>query len=218
MTPSVAPALLSRVREEAGAFFRSARGSHDGDHTERVRRLCLRIGRKEKADLGVLELAALLHDIGRAEEDRSRGRVCHARSGAALARSILADHGVDPAVVRAVVEAIRTHRFRRGGVPRTLEARVLFDADKLDSIGAVGIGRAFLFAGEVGARLHDKAIDVRRTKPYTREDTAYREYLVKLSRVRDRMTTREGRRIAAERHRYMAAFFARLNKETDGIL
>jgi len=218
MTPSVAPALLSRVREEAGAFFRSARGSHDGDHTERVRRLCLRIGRKEKADLGVLELAALLHDIGRAEEDRSRGRVCHARSGAALARSILADHGVDPAVVRAVVEAIRTHRFRRGGVPRTLEARVLFDADKLDSIGAVGIGRAFLFAGEVGARLHDKAIDVRRTKPYTREDTAYREYLVKLSRVRDRMTTREGRRIAAERHRYMAAFFARLNKETDGVL
>ena len=218
MTPSVAPALLSRVREEAGAFFRSARGSHDGDHTERVRRLCLRIGRKEKADLGVLELAALLHDIGRAEEDRSRGRVCHARSGAALARSILADHGVDPAVVRAVVEAIRTHRFRRGGVPRTLEARVLFDADKLDSIGAVGIGRAFLFAGEVGARLHDKAIDVRRTKPYTREDTAYREYLVKLSRVRDRMTTREGLRIAAERHRYMAAFFARLNKETDGVL
>ncbi len=218
MTPSVAPALLSRVREEAGAFFRSARGSHDGDHTERVRRLCLRIGRKEKADLGVLELAALLHDIGRAEEDRSHGRVCHARSGAALARSLLADHGVDPAVVRAVVEAIRTHRFRRGGVPRTLEARVLFDADKLDSIGAVGIGRAFLFAGEVGARLHDKAIDVRRTKPYTREDTAYREYLVKLSRVRDRMTTREGRRIAAERHRYMAAFFARLNKETDGVL
>jgi len=218
MTPSVAPALLSRVREEAGAFFRSARGSHDGDHTERVRRLCLRIGRKEKADLGVLELAALLHDIGRAEEDRSHGRVCHARSGAALARSILADHGVGPAVVRAVVEAIRTHRFRRGGVPRTLEARVLFDADKLDSIGAVGIGRAFLFAGEVGARLHDKAIDVRRTKPYTREDTAYREYLVKLSRVRDRMTTREGRRIAAERHRYMAAFFARLNKETDGVL
>jgi uncharacterized protein len=218
MTHPVSPALVSRIREEAEAFFRSARGSHDWDHTERVRRLCLRIGRKEKADPGVLEIAALLHDIGRAEEDRSHGRVCHARSGAALARSILEGHGVEPAVVRAVVAAIKTHRFRRGGAPRTLEAQVLFDADKLDSIGAVGIGRAFLFAGEVGARVHDKAIDVRRTKPYTREDTAYREYLVKLSRVRDRMTTREGRRIAAERHRYMAAFFDRLNKETDGIL
>jgi uncharacterized protein len=218
MSPAVTPALAAAIRREARAFFRSARGSHDWDHTERVLRLGLRIGRKEKADLGVLELAALLHDIGREEEDRSRGRICHGRSGAALARGILARHGCDPATIKAVVHCIRAHRFRRGAEPRTLEARVLFDADKLDSIGAVGIGRAFQFAGEVGARLHDPAIDVRRTKPYTREDTAYREYLVKLSRVRGRMTTREGRRLAAERHRFMAAFFARLNKETEGVL
>jgi uncharacterized protein len=218
MSPAIAPALVARIRAEAGAFFRSARGSHDWDHTERVTRLCLRIGRKEKADLGILKLAAILHDIGREEEDRSRGRICHGRSGAALAKEILEGHGCDAATIGAVVHCIRTHRFRRGGAPRTLEARVLFDADKLDSIGAVGIGRAFLFAGEIGARLHDRTIDVARTKPYTREDTAYREYLVKLRRVRDRMTTREGRRIAAERHRFMAAFFARLNRETDGTL
>ena len=218
MTSPISSALVSRIKEEAGAFFRSARGSHDWDHTERVYRLCLRIGRKEKADLRVLELAALLHDIGREEEDRSNGKICHGRTGAALARGILERHGLDRAAVRAVVHCIRTHRFRKRAVPRTLEARVLFDADKLDSIGAVGVGRAFLFAGEVGARLHDKAIDVRKTKPYTREDTAYREYLVKLDRVKDRMTTREGKRIAVERHRFMAAFFDRLNRETDGIL
>jgi uncharacterized protein len=213
-----APALVAALRKEAQVFFRSARGSHDWDHTERVARLSLRIGRKEKADLRVLELAALLHDIGREEEDRSRGRICHGRCGAVLARGILSRHGFDPATIKAVVHCIRTHRFRRGGKPQTLEARVLFDADKLDSIGAVGIGRAFQFAGEVGARLHDKSIDVPKTKPYTRDDTAYREYLVKLSHVRDRMTTREGRRLAAERHRFMAAFFTRLNKETDGAL
>ena len=218
MTPAISPALVSQIREEAGAYFRSARGSHDGDHTERVTALCLRIGRKEKADLGILTLAALLHDIGREEEDRSHGRICHSRSGAALAGKILERHGCDAAAVAAVVHCIRTHRFRKGGAPRTLEARILFDADKLDSIGAVGVGRAFQFAGEIGARLHDKTINVRRTKPYTREDTAYREYLVKLSRVRERMTTREGQRIAADRHRFMAAFFDRLNKETDGIL
>jgi uncharacterized protein len=218
MTSPIAAALVSRIEKEARAFFRSARGSHDWDHTQRVHRLCLRIGRKEKADLRVLELAALLHDVGRGEEDRSNGRICHGRAGAALARGILERHGLDRASVRAVVHCIRTHRFRKRAVPRTLEARILFDADKLDSIGAVGVGRAFLFAGEVGARLHDKAIDVRKTKPYTREDTAYREYLVKLGRVKDRMTTREGKRIAVERHRFMAAFFDRLNKETDGVL
>ena len=217
MSPAIPPALVSCIREEAGAFFRSARGSHDWDHTQRVYKLSLRIGRKERADLGVLRLAAVLHDIGREEEDRSHGRICHGRSGAALARKILVKHGCDPGTVKAVVHCIRTHRFRRGGAPRTLEARVLFDADKLDSIGAVGVGRAFLFAGEIGARLHDKTIDVRKTKPYTRDDTAYREYLVKLSRVRDRMMTKEGRRLAAERHRFMAAFFDRLNKETDGV-
>ncbi|MGZ5453505.1 MAG: HD domain-containing protein [Candidatus Aminicenantales bacterium] len=218
MSPAITPALVSQIREEAGAYFRSARGSHDWDHTERVTKLSMKIGRKEKADLGVLKLAAILHDIGREEEDRSHGRICHGRSGATLAKKILERHGCDPVTIRAVAEAIRTHRFRRGGAPKTLEARILFDADKLDSIGAVGVGRAFLFAGEIGARLHDKAIDISKTKPYTREDTAYREYLVKLSRVRDRMTTREGRRMAAERHRFMAAFFDRLNKETDGVL
>jgi len=218
MSARVPSALVARVRAEAGAFFHGARGSHDWDHTERVYRLCLRIGRGEKADLGVLKLAALLHDIGREAEDRSRGRICHGRSGAARARDILERLGCDAATVRAVAHCIATHRFRRGGAPKTLEARVLFDADKLDSIGAVGVGRAFLFAGEVGARLHDKSIDVRKTKPYTREDTAYREYLVKLRRVRERMTTREGRRLAADRHRYMAGFFARLNRETDGRL
>lgn len=218
MTRTVSAALVSEIKGEAGAFFRSARGSHGWDHTERVLRLCLRIGKKEKADLGVLTLAALLHDIGREEEDRSNGKVCHGRSGAALARNLLERHGLDAATVRAVVHCIRTHRFRKRAVPKTLEAKILFDADKLDSIGAVGVGRAFLFAGEVGARLHDKAIDVRKTKPYSREDTAYREFLVKLGRVKDRMTTREGKRIAAERHRFMAAFFDHLNKETDGIL
>jgi uncharacterized protein len=209
---------LKAVRREARAFFADAHGSHDWDHTERVLQLCLRIGRKEKADLGVLRLAALLHDIGRAEEDRSNGKVCHGRAGAALARRVLERHGLDGATVGEVVHCVRTHRFRKKAVPRTLEARILFDADKLDSIGAVGVGRAFLFAGEIGARLHDKDVDVRRTKPYTRDDTAYREYLVKLSKVKDRITTREGKRIAAERDRFMVAFFDRLNKETDGIL
>jgi uncharacterized protein len=212
----LSPSALEAIKRECQAFFRTARGSHDWDHTERVYRLCLRIGRKEKADLDVLRLAALLHDIGRAEEDRSGGRTCHAVQGALLARKILEKKRIPKELSGRVVRCIETHRFRGGLVPDSLEGKILFDADKLDSIGAVGIGRAFLFAGEVGARLHNPELEVRRTKPYTKEDTAYREFLVKLSRIKDRMFTREGRRIAHGRHKFMADFFERLTRESGG--
>ena len=212
----LSPRVLEAVRQEAKSFHRSARGSHDWDHTERVYRLCLRIGRKERADLDVLRLAALLHDIGREEEDRSNGRTCHAEKGAILARKILSNNGIDEERTSKIVRCIETHRYRGRIVPDSLEGKILFDADKLDSIGAVGIGRAFQFAGEVGARLHDPGIEVQRTKPYTKEDTAYREFLVKLSRIKGRMFTAEGRRIARDRHKFMADFFRRLNRETAG--
>lgn len=206
------------IRTEAKAYFRGARGSHDWDHTERVLELCLRIGRKEKADLAVLKLAALLHDIGRREEDRSNGKICHHERGAELASKILQKHSIEKRKAAKVIHCIRSHRFRKGRSPRLLEAKVLFDADKLDSIGAIGVGRAFLFAGEVGAGLHDPKIDVAKTKPYTKEDTAYREFLVKLGKIKSRMFTREGKRIARVRHKFMSEFFDRLNKEMSGLL
>ncbi len=93
--PAAVKDLVEAVRAEARARLDAARGSHDWDHTERVLSLCLHIGRRERADLTILRLAALLHDIGRAEEDKSHGRVCHAEAGAKEARVILAKHGVD---------------------------------------------------------------------------------------------------------------------------
>jgi uncharacterized protein len=97
-----------------------------------------------------------------------------------------------------------------------MEARILYDADKLDSIGAVGIGRAFLFAGEVGAKLHNPEVELRATLPYTEEDTAYREFRLKLSRIKDRMLTAEGKRIAEDRHAFMEGFFERFRQEYEG--
>jgi uncharacterized protein len=165
-----------------------------------------------------LRLAAVLHDIGRKLEDQSNGKVCHSRKGARLAERILQRYSFDKWQIARISHCIRTHRFRGKNVPPSLEAKVLFDADKLDSIGAVGIGRAFLFAGEIGASLHDPRIDVKKTQPYTNEDTAYREFLVKLSRIKDSMFTKEGKRIAADRHKFMVEFFERLNKEITGRL
>jgi uncharacterized protein len=210
--------LFDQVREEVKRLFAGARGSHDWEHTQRVVNLCLHLGKKEKADLEVLKLAALLHDVGREHQDRASGKICHAERGAVMARELLSRYHVDVALIEKVVHCIETHRFRGGQVPHSLEARVLFDADKLDAIGATGIGRAFLFAGEVGAKLHDKGIVLEETVPYSNEDTAYREFLVKLVKLKDRMLTGEGKLLAQARHQFMVDFFDRLNREVDGEL
>jgi uncharacterized protein len=204
--------LKQQVKKEMERFP----NSHGWDHIRRVYALCLKLGRKEKADLNILKLSALLHDIGRKEELESKGKMCHARVGSQKARRILADFGIPRAVQKEVLHCIRSHRFRGRQAPQSLEAKILFDADKLDSIGAVGIGRAFLFAGEVGARLHNSHKDLSGTVSYSREDTAYREFQFKLKKIRNRMQTPSGKSLAEGRHRFMVRFFSHLDAEVSG--
>jgi uncharacterized protein len=207
---------IKEIKSFAMTCFAGARGSHAWDHTERVTNLCGHIGRVEGADWEVLEIAALLHDVGRPYEDEAQGSICHAEKGAEIAQKLLARHDIPDEQKANIVHCIRSHRFRGNHGPRTIEAKVLFDADKLDAIGAVGIARTYLFAGEVGAKLHNPRVEPDETAPYTEEDTGYREYKLKLSRIRDRMLTAEGRRIAETRHTFMEMFFQRLNEEYEG--
>lgn len=207
---------IEQIKAFAARCFSHARGSHDWEHSQRVHNLCMHIGQVEGADLKALEIAAYLHDVGRSCEDESKGGVCHAERGAEMARDLLAEYSIAEEQKANIIHSIRTHRFRGNHQPETLEARVLFDADKLDAIGAVGIARAFLFAGEVGAKLHNPHVEPEDTEPYTEEDTGYREYRLKLSRIKDRMLTAEGRRMAEERHRFMETFFQRFTQEYEG--
>ena len=209
----IAPDVTDRLQEISASYYGNEGGCHAQDHVERVRRTAGWIGRQMKARLDVLDAAALLHDIGRPMETASQGRTCHAQEGAAMAEKILQELCLDRALIDAICHCIATHRFRRGNPPASLEAMILFDADKLDSIGAVGIGRAFLFAGQVGARLHNSEKDIHETVSYSLEDTAYREFMVKLHKVRDRMLTPAGRMIAGERHSFMELFFRQLERE-----
>ena len=211
--------ILNKILPEAKKFFLDARGSHNFDHTERVLKLCMHIGKKEKADLEILKIAAALHDIGRKFEDKSKGKICHAEKGADIARKILKKYNFPSLKIEKVVHCIEAHRFRNSITPKTLEAKVLFDSDKLDSIGAIGIGRAFFFANEVGANLHENKskTEILKTKPYTKDDTAYREFIVKLRHIKNKMLTREGRHLAKERHKFMVEFFERLGEEVEGV-
>lgn len=208
---------LEDIRIFSKHSFQGSRGSHDWDHTVRVYNLCLHIGEAEGADLEVLKIAAYLHDVGRKIQDESKGAVCHAERGAAIAAHVLNGYPLSDGKKGNIICSIRAHRFRNNHEPETLEGKVLFDADKLDSIGAIGIARAFQFAGEVGARLHNSEIDLSDTRAYSAEDTAYREFRLKLSKIKDRMFTAEGSRMAKRRHELMEKFFMSFLKEYEGL-
>ncbi len=215
----------------ARRYYEGADAVHDFDHVLRVLALAERIGRAEGADLEVVRAAALLHDVER--EQAEAAGLDHAAHAAGRAREILAGHrpgragaGLSPAKVEAVAHAIAAHRFRtglgRGAVTAPLlEAQVLFDADKLDAIGAVGVARAFAYGGAHGQRLWApvEAVDVTRWLEEgddPAEHTPVHEFVVKLSRLKERLFTPTGKAIAEERHAYMVAFFERLAAEVRG--
>ncbi|MBI4976490.1 MAG: HD domain-containing protein [Spirochaetes bacterium] len=210
--------IENAIRKRVTAIFTRTHASHDLEHTLRVCTLAVKIAKAEKASLSIVRAAALLHDIGRSIEDRAKGKHDHAVIGAKMADAILKKSGMPVEECEKVCACIRTHRFRgTNEKPSSIEAKVLFDADKLDAMGAVGIGRAFMFASEVGAKLHNHHIDIAHTKSYTVEDTAWREYMVKLRFLKDSMMTRTGRRLAQRRHVFMEKFFNEMNGECDGV-
>ncbi len=208
--------LLDIIKDEAKRRLSGINSCHSWEHTERVYNLAMHIGQKEGADLDVLGLAAILHDIARKEQDESNGKIDHAERGAEIAKEILGGYGLPEKKLENILHCIKSHRYRNNIVPSTIEAKILYDSDKLDSIGAIGIGRNFSFAGHLGAKVHDKEANLDKSAEYTVDDTAYREYLVKLRYVKDKMLTDEGRRIAEGRHNFQEEFFKRLNEEVDG--
>ncbi len=205
--------------DEARSLYCSADSAHDFDHVLRVLALAERIARAEGADHEIVRVAALLHDIGRADEAATGED--HAQASARRARVLLKERGADEGFIDAVCGAILAHRFRTGGPPATLEAQILYDADKLDAIGAIGVARAYAVAGRTGQRLWSAVDAGERLDPdhpthLPAEHTPVREFVVKLARLKATLHTAEARRIARGRHRFMAAFFRRLAREVQG--
>lgn len=213
--------IIKQIEIEAKKFFVGASGCHDWTHVERVYNLAMNIGKQEKADLSVLAIACLLHDIGRKEEMKSRGKFCHAEKGAELADKILHRYKIDQNSLDNILHCIISHRYRNNNIPKTIEAKVLFDADKLDSIGAIGVGRDFLFAGYLGHALYTgnekKLAKSKEDFSYTIDDTAILEYEFKLKNVKNKILTKTGKMVAKNRHDFMVAYFKRFWQEVKGF-
>ncbi len=190
--------LIRRAEEFSKNFF-EREGTHGFSHVQRVLNLCIHIGKKEGADLEVLALAALLHDVARPLEDKGKIED-HAIESAKIAKRFLRALGYKK--VEEVAHAIEAHRFSRPPEPQTLEARILSDADKLDAIGAIGIARVFMYSGEHGRDI----------------ETSLKHFEEKILKLKDMMYTKTAKEIALERHKYTEEFISRIQKEIEGEL
>jgi len=211
---------LQLLEKSVRNSLKTAPGCHDWDHTLRVFHNALKIAEEEKksavVNMFIIKAAALLHDIARPEELKREDRICHAALGSEMTPNILKSCGFkDKTVIANIAECVKRHRFRgKNEHPATIEQKIIFDADKLDSIGAVGVGRAIHFSGRIGSRLHNSKEEAMTSDAYSENDSAYREYLVKLLHIPDRMLTDTGKKLAAERVEFMHLFFNTLNRET----
>ena len=189
--------------------------AHDREHIYRVLYNALDIAsREDGVGTDVLIAACLLHDVGRREQFADP-KVCHARVGAEKAYRFLRENGFPEGFAARVRDAVRTHRFRASDPPVSLEARILFDADKLDAAGTMGIARTLNYKGQVGDALYELGPDgIPSDGERDTANTFFNEYTVKLRRLYDRFYTKRGRELAEERKSAAEDFYRALLAES----
>lgn len=207
--------------KQARSWYLDADPVHGFDHVLRVYHLAERLAILEGADLEIVHAAVLLHDAeGPSASGDHAERKVHHHAAADFARQILQDEGWPETRIAAVEHCIRAHRFRDDRErPETLEAQILFDADKLDAIGAIGVARAIAYAARVGqpafSQPSDHFLKTGEKEP-GEGHSSYHEFIFKLQKLKDRMYTPGGRALAEERNRFMSDFYQRLQAELQG--
>ena len=208
-------ATVHFVRRE----FQHDSSGHDWWHIDRVWRTAAAIQTREGGDRRVVELAALLHDLDdwklQPEADGTPVR----------AAAWLREQGVDPGTLAHVCDIITHLSFKGAGVAngiRTLEGRIVQDADRLDAIGAIGVARTFAYGGYKGRLMHDpgEAPQLHATFEQYRQNvsTTVNHFHEKLLLLKDRMNTPTGRRMAEERHAFMVRYLEQFHREWEAQL
>lgn len=191
--------------------------AHDREHIYRVLYTALDIAESEpNADLEILTAACLLHDIGRPEQFADPA-LCHAEIGSAKAYSFLIGIGWTEERAAHVRDCVYTHRYRSDNPPQSIEAKILFDADKIDVSGAVGTARSLMYKGAVGEPLYTTNADGTICDGTdTDEPSFFREYHFKLKNIYGKFFTERGREIALGRQNAAEEFYNALLSEVKG--
>lgn len=188
--------------------------AHGKDHIYRVLYQALEIAKtEENVDYDVLIIACLLHDVGR-KEQFADPKVCHAMAGAEKAYKFLTENGFETEFAEKIRHCIQAHRYRESNQPQTLEAKILFDADKLDVVGAMGIARTLLYKGKMEEPLYSLLPDGSVSDGTgDTELSFFQEYKYKLEGLYSKFYTKKAAELAKERQAAAVEFYNSLYKE-----
>ena len=197
--------------------FQDDHSGHDYFHTLRVYKMATRIAEQESADLMIVQLAALLHDV----DDIKLSPETHTNKDRAAA--FLRKYSISEAMIKTICDIIGEVSFRGTDsiIPKTIEGRCVQDADRLDAIGAIGIARAFAYGGSHNRIIHDPAIqpivNMNADEYQNHISTTMNHFYEKLFRLGGLMNTATAKRIAEQREDYMKAYISEFLDEWDGI-
>ncbi|MEK7173189.1 MAG: HD domain-containing protein [Patescibacteria group bacterium] len=212
--------IIAEITQEVKDIMGSEGTGHDWWHIYRELAMAENIGQQEKANMFVVRLAVLLHDIADWKFHGGDDTV-----GPKLAREILAKYQVAPEVTDKVCEIIEKLSFKGAGVASqmpTIEGKVVQDADRLDAMGAIGVARTFAYGGHANRPLYDP--DNQPIMHQTKEDyykaksqgTSLNHFYEKLLLLKDRMNTTTGKKLAQGRHEFLQTYLDRFFQEWEG--
>ena len=211
--------LIEKTKHYVKLVLKNAEGGHDWFHTLRVFNNSILIAKNENANMLVVKLAALLHDIADSKFNDGDETI-----GPEMAATFLIKNNVDSTVITHVLNIIKYMSFKNSLDNRqtfnSLELEIVQDADRLDAIGAIGIARTFNYGGFKNRALFDPAIkpNLHMTKAEYKNSTAptINHFYEKLLLLKDQMNTKTGKALAKNRHQFMEQFLEQFYAECDG--
>ena len=195
--------MIEKAMEFAREIFSGDASGHDFDHTMRVYCMATRLAKEEGADMEIVQLAALLHDV---DDHKLSPETCenHLR-----AVTFLRENGADGEKIRIITDIISQISFSANRIPTTLEGKCVQDADRLDAMGAIGIARTFAYGGSRGRRMHDpQGMD---------KNATVQHFYDKLLLLKESMNTATAQRLAEDRDRFMRSYLEQFYAEWEGI-
>lgn len=209
--------IINDALEFIGNVFKNDYSGHDYFHTLRVYKMATRLAEQERANLIIVQLAALLHDV----DDMKLSPETYLNKDRAL--DFLRKHGISEAIIKTICSIIGEVSFRGTDsiTPETIEGKCVQDADRLDAMGAIGIARAFAYGGNHNRIIYDPAI-----KPTVNMDagqyqshisTTINHFYEKLFCLKELMNTDTAKKVAEQRESYMKIFISEFLDEWDGI-